>query len=224
VPRLRPLRPGFSSANSPRSPFLGTALRVSVRRTRPGTVEGCRSRRLYRSPIPTRDRVAEQLQRACGDGRLTLDEFSTRVAVVWAADTSDELARATSGLALEPAVGTTATVERVITIFSESKRRGRWRFPAGALRTFTLFGSCQLDLREAITGADVIEITGTCVFGEVVLIVPDGVEVDLAGTAVFGSRDLHLAPVPRVPGTPTIRVSITNVFASVEIRSATGRS
>jgi hypothetical protein len=52
-----------------------------------------------------RERAAELLQRACGDGRLTLEEFSARVGAVWAAGSTQEIERATAGLAPTPIVG-----------------------------------------------------------------------------------------------------------------------
>jgi Domain of unknown function (DUF1707)/Cell wall-active antibiotics response 4TMS YvqF len=165
-----------------------------------------------------RERTAELLQKACGDGRLTLEEFSVRVGAAWAAETSTELALATAALA--PAVvGTAQPVDRIVTVFSESKRKGRWRLRGQALRTATAFGTLELDLREVLTDADVIEVTGTCWFGEVKIIVPEGVEVALTGRALFASRELQLAPVPRVPGTPLVRVEVNTTFSSLSVRS-----
>ena len=178
------------------------------------------------TPVPDsvsdadRERTAELLQRACGDGRLTLEEFSVRVGSVWNAQSSQELQLATSGLATAPVVGTAQPVDRVVTVFGESKRRGRWRLRGEALRTTTVFGSVELDLREVLTDAKVIEVKGSCWFGELKLIVPEGVEVDLTGRAVFASRELHLAPVPRVAGTPLVHVHVNVQFGAVSVRSA----
>jgi hypothetical protein len=166
-----------------------------------------------------RERTAELLQKACGDGRLTLEEFSVRVGAAWAAETSTELQVATAGLALLPVVGAAQPVDRVVTVFSESKRKGRWRLRGQALRTLTVFGTLELDLREVLTDADTIEVTGSCWFGEVKIIVPEGVEVDLIGRALFASREVHLAPVPRVPGTPLVRLDLSVNFGSVSVRS-----
>jgi hypothetical protein len=164
-----------------------------------------------------RQRAAELLQYACGEGRLTLEEFSVRVGAVWAADTDAEIAHATTGLAQAPALGT-QTVEKVVSVFGEHKRVGRWRLP-GLLRVVNVFGSCELDLREALTGSDTVEIIGTCVFGEVKVIVPEGVEVELQGMAVFASRSMKLAAVPRLAGTPTVHVRINAYFGEVQVRS-----
>jgi hypothetical protein len=176
------------------------------------------------SPVPLppsdheRERAAELLQRACGEGRLTLEEFSARVGVVWAAETGEELARATAGLAA-PVVGSAQTVDSILTVFSENKRQGRWRLRARRLWLRTFFGSTELDLREVLTDQSVIEIGGICAFGELKVIVPEGVEVDLTGSVVFASRKLQLAPVPRVPGTPEVRVHVATWFSSVEVFS-----
>jgi uncharacterized protein DUF1707 len=166
-----------------------------------------------------RERAAEMLQRACGEGRLTLEEFSVRVGAVWAAETDTDLVQATAGLAPTPVVGSSRTVDRVVTIFSDNKRRGRWRLRSPRLRSYTVFGAAELDLREVLTDQDVIEITGTCAFSELKVIVPEGVEVELTGAAVFSSRTVHLAPVPRVPGTPEVRIVMSAWFSSVEIVS-----
>ncbi len=168
---------------------------------------------------PERERAAELLQRACGDGKLTLEEFSARVGAVWAAETPDDLERATGGLAPTPIVGSTRTVDKVVTVFSENKRRGRWRLRTPRLTVRTLFGSTELDLREVLTDQDVIEIAGSCAFGELKIIVPEGVEVEVTGTVVFSSRNMHLAAVSRVAGTPEVRVHMTTWFSSFEVVS-----
>jgi hypothetical protein len=166
-----------------------------------------------------RQRAAEVLQRACGDGRLTLEEFSVRVGGVWAADSHDELVRATADLAPTPIVGSSTTVERVVTVFSEQKRRGRWRLRGPQVWVRTVFGSTEIDLREVLTDQPIIHIVGGCTFGELKVIVPEGMEVELAGSAIFSARNLQLAPVPRVPGTPEIRVEVSAWFSNVEVIS-----
>ncbi|MFF5297674.1 DUF1707 SHOCT-like domain-containing protein [Paractinoplanes globisporus] len=174
-------------------------------------------------PLPPsdheRERAAEILQQACGEGRLTLEQFSARVGAVWAAETTQEIERATADLAPTPIVGSAQTVDSVLTIFSESKRRGRWRLRSPRVWLRTFFGSTELDLREVITSQSTIEIAGLCLFGQVTVIVPEGVEVDLTGPVVFSNHHLQLAPVPRVPGTPEVRVDIATWFGQVQVIS-----
>jgi hypothetical protein len=166
-----------------------------------------------------RERAADMLQQACGEGRLTLEEFSDRVGTVWAAETSQELVKATGDIAPAPLVGSTQTIDRITTVFSETKRHGRWRLRDG-LRATTVFGTCELDLREILTSADVIEITGICAFSELKVIVPEGVDVEIGGPNWFSSQKLRLAPRPRLPGTPLIRVRVTAAFSSVSAISS----
>jgi hypothetical protein len=170
-----------------------------------------------------RERAAEVLQRACGQGRMTLEEFSLRVGAVWAADTSAELEQVTSGLAEPPPVGQSQVVEKIVNVFGESKRHGRWRLPA-RMRLTNVFGSTELDLREAAVGPDamaeqVVRIEGYCVFGELKVIVPEGVEAELSGSCVFGSRSIRLAPVQRLAGTPVIQVHVNVLFGEIQVRS-----
>jgi hypothetical protein len=166
-----------------------------------------------------RQRTAELLQRACGDGRLTLEEFSVRVGAAWAAETGAELARTAADLAPAPMVGTAQPVDRMVTVLSESKRRGRWRLRGEALRATTVLGNLELDLREVLTDAQVIQVTGSCWFSDVKVIVPEGVEVDLTGSNVLSSRELDLSPVPRVPGTPLVRVEMDLRCSSLKVIS-----
>jgi hypothetical protein len=62
-----------------------------------------------------RERAAELLQKACGDGRLTLEEFSARVGAVWAAEDDSALEQATAGLAATHIVGSARSVDKVVT-------------------------------------------------------------------------------------------------------------
>lgn len=183
------------------------------------------------TPVPApavtdRDRedAVELLQRACGEGRMTLEEFSTRAGAVWAADTRTELDEVTAGLTAPPPVGTSQPAERVSAVFGEHKQRGRWRLPR-RLSVRSIFGSAKLDLREAMIDADaaqdrIVDIEVRVVFGEAKLTVPEGVEVEMIGTAMFGTRHLQLAAVPRRQGTPLLRIHTRVAFGELQIRSA----
>jgi hypothetical protein len=107
----------------------------------------------------------------------------------------------------------------VVTVFSDNKRRGRWKLRTGRLKLRNVFGSTEIDLRAVLTDQSVIEISGVCVFGELKVIVPEGVEVDFIGSTYFTSRHIRLAAVPRVPGTPEIRIEVAGWFSSIEVDS-----
>jgi len=162
--------------------------------------------------------AAERLTDAAGDGRLTLEEFSDRVGAVWGADTADQVAHATAGIQAPP-VGATRTVSTVFALLGDQTRGGRWRLPA-RMRGWCLMGDINLDLRSAICSEPVVEITAWTLMGDLDVIVPDGVEVELGGFDLLGDREIRLAPVPRRSGTPLIRIRAYAVMGDVTIRSS----
>ncbi len=171
-----------------------------------------------------RERAAALLERATGEGRLTLEEFSVRVGAVWAARDSAELDRVMQDLpAAPPPVVGIQQAEDIVNVFSSTQRHGRWRLPR-RMRLSNVFGETKLDLRDAEVGGEAlvdeaVDITGRNVFGSVEIIVPEGVEVELGGKVVFGERGMRLAPVQRLAGTPVVRVSITTVFGETKVVS-----
>src|SRR2546423_3946738 len=105
-----------------------------------------------------RDEVVGHLRRHCGDGRLTLDEFSDRVGQVYAAQTRADLELVTMDLPV-PALGstpmaaTTGAARRpvkrsAIAIMSGHRQTGRWRTGA-EFTAFAFWGGIYLDLRQA---------------------------------------------------------------------------
>ena len=166
-----------------------------------------------------REAAAERLADAAGAGRLTLEEFSDRVGVVWGADSRAELERATAGIELPPPVGSTRTVSRVISVMGDQRRAGRWRLPS-RLTGWVLMGDIHLDLRAVVCTEPEVDIVTWTVMGDLEIVVPDGVEVELRGFDLMGDRELRLAPVRRVPGTPLIRVRAYTLMGDVKIRSS----
>ncbi len=166
-----------------------------------------------------REAAAERLTDAAGVGRLTLTEFSDRVGAVWAAETPDELATATAGIELPPPVGTTRTVSRVVSVMGDQRRSGRWRLPR-RLSAWSVMGDVYLDLTSVVCSDPEVELLLTSLMGDVEVLLPDGVEVELTGFDLMGDREMALAPVPRVPGTPLIRVRAHAVMGDVLVRSA----
>jgi hypothetical protein len=60
-------------------------------------------------------------------------------------------------------------------------------------------------------------IEATAIFGSVTVFVPEGVDVRLTGSAVFGSKESKLQGRPE-PGAPVVEVRSRVVFGSVTIR------
>jgi hypothetical protein len=76
-----------------------------------------------------------------------------------------------------------------------------------------------LDLRSVICSEPEVELRIATLMGDVAVVVPDGVEVEVTGFDVMGDREVMLAPVPRVPGTPLIRVRAYAVMGDVLVYS-----
>ena len=173
-----------------------------------------------------REGTCEVLRQASVDGRLTLDEFSTRVERALAARTRADLQAITVDLpALVPgAPPVRASAPRIrppirwsVAIMAGTTRRGFWRVDEES-NAFALMGSCKIDLRGAVISAPVTTINATAIMGGVDVIVPYGVEVELEGIAVMGGKDLKLTGPPPVAGAPVIRVNAFALMGGIVVR------
>jgi Cell wall-active antibiotics response 4TMS YvqF len=106
-------------------------------------------------------------------------------------------------------------------VMGDARRSGRWRLPR-RLSAWSVMGDVHLDLTSVVCAEPEIELRLTSVMGDVEVLLPDGIEVELTGFDVMGDRELVLAPVPRAPGTPLIRVRAHAVLGDVLVRSAWG--
>ena len=172
-----------------------------------------------------REAAIVKLRSHCADGRLTLDEFSDRVTLAYEARTTADLERLMADLPtpveppLRPAQSLAKrAVRRSIAIFSSHAERRRFRVE-GETMAVAVFGSVLLDLREAEVVGPTLDVTCHAVFGSIEIYVPEGVEVEMSGFSIFGSRAGRLRDVPIIPGAPVIRVKAFPVFGSVLVRS-----
>lgn len=169
------------------------------------------------------NRAAAQsvLEHAVGEGRLTLDEFTERVDQVWRAETDRGVQAAIADLPaqVDSAVATT-TGGRISTssIFDDVRRSGRFALRSGS-RVSSFFGDVKIDLRNAVITETVVELRCASCFGDIVVTVPKGVEVEISSFRVFGVERVELIEAPRLPGSPTIRISAQTVFGDVRVRN-----
>ncbi|MGY1602498.1 DUF1707 domain-containing protein [Geodermatophilus sp. SYSU D00815] len=167
-----------------------------------------------------RQAAVDRLQAALGEGRLDVDEFGERAAAAYAAVTVADLAPLVADL---PAPGTPAVPggDVVGTRLPEDTRSffGDLRLTGPVPRARTVFGDVRVDLRGLRTGEPRVELELHTVFGDVEVIVPEGVEAELHGWTVFGDRRTELAPVPRLAGTPVVVVRASAVFGDLRLRS-----
>jgi class 3 adenylate cyclase len=182
-----------------------------------------------------RERVVDRLKTGCEEGRLTLDEFSERVAATYAARTEAELNVVVADLPLTtaataaplPATTTTAppgqrATRWTVGIMSGARQRGRYRLH-GKTNAVAFWGGCELDLRAAEVEGSEIEINAIAVMGGIDIVVPEGIAVELTGFAIFGGRNLRVKDVPVLPGSPVIRVRAFALMGGVTVKSKPAR-
>lgn len=180
---------------------------------------------VVRASDADREAVIARLQAALGEGRIDLDEFGQRADAAYAAVTTAELDLLMADL---PAggrppveiVGTRAP-EEVSSFFGDIRLAG----VSAPQRAGTVFGDVRIDLRGLRTDADRIDLYLSTVFGDIDVIVSEGVDAQLEGRTVLGDRKVELAPVQRLAGTPLVVVHGRTVFGDLKLRSlAPGQS
>jgi hypothetical protein len=76
--------------------------------------------------------------------------------------------------------------ESLFAVFSSVSRKGEW-LPPELLQVYSVCGSADLDLREAVLARGVTEIHVLALFGSVEVRVPAWLDVELAASAILGS-------------------------------------
>lgn len=163
-----------------------------------------------------RERVITLLNEAAGDGRLTLSEHSERAERAYAARTLGELAELTTDLAGASAQPIRLDGRKPIAgIFGRERRDGRWVVP-DRLAVTVIFGEVVLDLREAVLQSQRITVLATVVGGTLQLIVPEGVAVEVTGSAAVSRDSRNGTPTP-LPETPVIEVRAFSLAGRIKV-------
>jgi hypothetical protein len=188
-----------------------------VRQTRAVSLEEP-SRPVVRASDADREATVTRLQTAVGEGRIDLDEFGQRVDAAYAATTTDELDALLADLPGDRVeiVGEVVDPGPVSSVFGDIKLTATTGVPRKAA---TFFGDVRIDLRGLRTAEDTVYLQLSTFFGDVEVIVSEGVAAQLEGWTFFGSRKTDLAAVPRVPGTPRVVVRGWTLFGDLKLRS-----
>jgi Domain of unknown function (DUF1707) len=180
-----------------------------------------------------RDQVATLLSAAYAEGRLTRDEHDERIDQLMKAKTFDDLIPITSDLVIANAsapiaasrsddrftidtTGQNPQPDKMIAIFGGASRSGKWRVRK-KIQALTLFGGMDLDLRDAIFEAPVVEISGFWCFGGLDIKVPPGIEVQDQTAGIFGGTDVRDIGDP-APGAPTLVIKGVTLFGGISVR------
>jgi hypothetical protein len=147
-----------------------------------------------------RDATVNRLREAAAEGRLTLEELTDRIEAAANAVMRSDLVPLTSDLPATAAVGV-ATQSAGVRGVGDVKRSGPWTVPAEtSFRTW--FGHIKLDLRQAQISATETHIHARALCGNVDLLVPEGVEVEVQARTQVGRTNLQASS--GMPGAPRI--------------------
>lgn len=185
-----------------------------------------------------RDRVADILRDALAEGRLTAEEHAERVEDVFRAKTVGELEplvrdlpgahqhRTPPAYAAVPGRPTAGAIpadpdENVIAVFSSAVRKGRWR--AGRrIHAYSIFGSVEIDLSEAIFEYQQVVIKAFSLFGNVEVRVPENVSLRGTGGGVLGNFEVDTLDAPDAEA-PVVFVDGWAVLGNIEARPKRGK-
>ncbi|MFI9821706.1 DUF1707 domain-containing protein [Streptomyces sp. NPDC052013] len=183
-----------------------------------------------------RDRIADLLRDALGEGRLTAEEHAERVEGVLAAKTVGELDAFVRDLPAahqrraapvsapnRPTLGAIPMDpdDNVVAVFSAAVRKGRWR--AGRrIHAYAIFGSVEIDLSEALFDHQQVVVKAFSVFGNVEVRVPENVSLRGMGGGVLGNFEVATLDAED-PEAPVVYVDGWAVLGNVEARPKRGK-
>ena len=179
-----------------------------------------------------RERVANVLREAAGDGRLTMEELDERLDAVYTAKTYAELEPITrdlpaTGTAHAPVpvqssavqdgrIGGVASSEGAFAILGGFSRKGDWVVPKD-FTAFAFMAGGEIDLREARFAEPVVTIHVVAIMAGIEITVPEDVTVRVTGIGIMGGFD-HGASATGAAGGPTIIINGVALMGGVEVR------
>ncbi len=172
--------------------------------------------RNLRASDADRERVANVLREAAGDGRLTMDELDERLDAVYAAKTYAELEPIThdlpdAGAAHAPAPSSAAprdparfggvpTSSGAVAILGGFSRKGDWVVPK-EFTAFMFMGGGEIDMRDARFSEREVTIHIVAIMGGCEVIVPEDATVYVTGIGILGAFE-HTRKRRRKPRRP----------------------
>ena len=178
-------------------------------------------RPVVRASDAERSRAVDLLRDAAAEGRLTFEELADRIGIASTATTRAELEGLTADLPV-PAGAISSPAQAVApvkqtSVFGDVKRSGAWMVPERS-EWQTVFGDVVLDLRQAQVTAGEVTIDAGTIFGDVDLLVPEGVVVDVRSRTFFGDIRQEAGDAGP-PGAPGIILVGGSFFGDVKVRA-----
>ena len=188
--------------------------------------------RNLRASDADRERVANVLREAAGDGRLTMDELDERLDSVYAAKTYAELEPITHDLpdagdvhapASSPAVrldparfGGVPTSSGAVAILGGFSRKGDWVVPK-EFTAFMFMGGGEIDLRDARFSEREVTIHIVAIMGGCEVIVPEDATVYVTGIGILGAFE-HSDSGPGSADGPVITINGVAFMGGVDVK------
>jgi Cell wall-active antibiotics response 4TMS YvqF len=107
----------------------------------------------------------------------------------------------------------------IVSVFGDIRRAGSWS-PRRTIWPFAVFGDIDLDLRQATILPGEVVINAVAPFGNVEVLVPDGVQVDVGGLTLLGSTTVAVEEATASESAMVIRVRGFSLFGSFKVRSS----
>jgi len=175
-----------------------------------------------------RERTAEALRRAAGEGRLTMEELEERLHTTYEARTDRELEHLTADIVVpggaRPAGARMPVREGdgegagwLVSVMSGRDRKGRWRV-GRRCRVISVMGGTDLDLNDAELAGERVEMTVFSLMGGAEIRVPDSLNVELSEFAFMGGNDVQLGDELPDPGGPVLRLRVVSIMGGAEVK------
>jgi Domain of unknown function (DUF1707) len=178
-----------------------------------------------------RERTADMLRRAAGEGRLTMDELDDRLNAAYGSRTRSELAvlvadvvvpgdqeaaeqRRSARLPVRPGEG---GARWLVAIMGGCERKGRWRLRE-QLTSLNVMGGADFDLNEAELSAPRTEMTIFSLMGGAEVRVPEGLNLEVTDFAFMGGNDVDVRDAEPDPGGPVLHLRLISIMGGTTVR------
>jgi hypothetical protein len=222
--RIRPRRTGH---HAPASTRLAQMSDLTPRDPDAEATAGAVGRPALRASDADRERVADLLRQAGGDGRLDVDELEERLQQVYRAKTVTELrpliadltpeaviAHPGGGVTVRPGEGGTGAI---LSIMGGNDRKGRWRVAKHCL-VINIMGGSDLDLNQAELSDREVTITVFSMMGGSEIYVPKGVDVRVTKLGLMGGNDVELDDATPLLGAPVIHLRLLSIMGGTDVK------
>ena len=184
---------------------------------------------------PVRHEAIRQLCDAQARDRMTLEDFENRLDRIKTAPNAATIDAIVADLSetgpfdlaprhpaaaadLVGAPVAPADFVRISSVFASTKRGGSWTVPL-EIHSLVILGEMTLDLRDAVFGADVVDIQVNVTLGTFKLIVPAGTQVENEIEETLSSSEYSTRTARGVrPNGLLVRIHGRAVLASVEVK------